>query len=35
MPAARVTLKAAFKVAPLSKRVARNLASEFDTEAAV
>jgi hypothetical protein len=28
-------LKAAFKVAPLSKRVARNLSSEFDTEAAV
>jgi IclR family acetate operon transcriptional repressor len=34
-PAARVTLKSATKVAPLLKRVARDLASEFDKEAAV
>jgi IclR family transcriptional regulator, acetate operon repressor len=34
-PAARVTLKSATKVAPLLKRVARDLASEFDKESAV
>ena len=34
-PAARVTLKSATKVAPLLKRVARDLASEFDREAAI
>ena len=34
-PAARVTLKSATKVTPLLKRVARDLASEFDKEAAV
>ena len=34
-PAARLTLKSATKVAPLLKRVARDLASEFDKEAGV
>lgn len=34
-PAARLTLKSATKVVPLLKRVARDLASEFDREAAV
>ena len=34
-PASRLTLKSATKVAPLLKRVARDLASEFDKEAAV
>ncbi|MBS1695986.1 MAG: IclR family transcriptional regulator [Actinobacteria bacterium] len=34
-PAARVTLKSATKITPLLKRVARDLASEFDKEAAV
>ncbi len=34
-PAARLTLKSATKVAPLLKRVARDLASEFDKEASV
>jgi IclR family transcriptional regulator, acetate operon repressor len=34
-PAARVTLKLATKVTPLLKRVARELASEFDKEAAI
>jgi IclR family acetate operon transcriptional repressor len=34
-PAARVTLKSATKVTPLLKRVARELASEFDKEAAI
>jgi IclR family transcriptional regulator, acetate operon repressor len=34
-PAARVTLKSATKVAPLLKRVARDLASEFDKERAI
>ncbi|WP_066908407.1 hypothetical protein [Mycobacterium interjectum] len=33
-PAARVTLKSATEVAPLLKRVARDIASEFDKEAA-
>ena len=33
-PASRLTLKSATKVAPLLKRVARDLASEFDKEAA-
>jgi len=34
-PAARLTLKSATKVTPLLKRVARDIASEFDKEAAV
>ena len=34
-PAPRLTLKSATEVTPLLKRVARNLASEFDKEAAV
>jgi IclR family transcriptional regulator, acetate operon repressor len=34
-PAARVTLKSATKVAPLLKRVVRDVASEFDKESAV
>jgi IclR family acetate operon transcriptional repressor len=34
-PAARLTLKSATKVTPLLKRVARDIASEFDREAAV
>lgn len=34
-PAARVTLKSATQVAPLLKRVARDLASEFDKELAI
>jgi IclR family acetate operon transcriptional repressor len=34
-PAARVTLKSATQIKPLLKRVARELASEFDKEAAV
>ncbi len=34
-PAARVTLKSATEVTPLLKRVARDIASEFDREAAV
>jgi IclR family transcriptional regulator, acetate operon repressor len=33
-PAARVTLKSAMEVTPLLKRVARDIASEFDREAA-
>ncbi len=33
-PAARVTLKSATEVTPLLKRVARDIASEFDKEAA-
>ena len=33
-PAARLTLKSATKVTPLLKRVARDIASEFDREAA-
>jgi IclR family acetate operon transcriptional repressor len=34
-PAARLTLKSATQVSPLLKRVARDLASEFDKEAAI
>jgi IclR family acetate operon transcriptional repressor len=34
-PAARVTLKSATQLRPLLKRVARELASEFDKEAAI
>ena len=34
-PAARLTLKSSTKVTPLLKRVARDIASEFDREAAV
>jgi IclR family acetate operon transcriptional repressor len=34
-PAARLSLKSATKVTPLLKRVARDIASEFDKEAAV
>jgi IclR family transcriptional regulator, acetate operon repressor len=34
-PAARVTLKSAAEVTPVLKRVARDLASEFDKEAAI
>jgi IclR family transcriptional regulator, acetate operon repressor len=34
-PAARLTLKSATKVTPLLKRIARDIASEFDKEAAV
>jgi IclR family transcriptional regulator, acetate operon repressor len=34
-PAPRLTLKSATEVTPLLKRVARDLASEFDKEAAV